>query len=150
MSLNDINNKIISDAKQKAEEIKAEIKTNSQTKIEAKEKAFSESVANLQARTDQNIARLKDALGLFEQDGDIRGMLLCTGFLIEAAVFIRQPSDRILGESQMEKSVGDQVVSASASSRVTMIRAIAVARPVVGSTSTRLPPSRTSSVAISN
>ena len=44
----------------------------------------------------KNITQLSQALSLFEQDGDDRGILLCTGFLIEAAVFIRLPSNRII------------------------------------------------------
>ena len=43
----------------------------------------------------KNIRDLKQALALFEADADIRGMLLAMGFLIEAAVFVRQPSRRI-------------------------------------------------------
>jgi LuxR family maltose regulon positive regulatory protein len=43
----------------------------------------------------KNVARLETALRQFEKSGDDRGVLLCTGFLIEAAVFIRLPSARV-------------------------------------------------------
>lgn len=45
----------------------------------------------------KNMGRLKDAFGMFQQEKDIRGMLLSTGFLIEAAVFLRQPAGMIAG-----------------------------------------------------
>ncbi|MCK5837191.1 MAG: protein MalT, partial [Desulfobacula sp.] len=55
----------------------------------------------------KNIRDFKKALGLFERAHDIRGMLLSIAYLIEAAVFIRQPSGIILnwikkGEKQLQ------------------------------------------------
>nr|NJM00888.1 hypothetical protein [Desulfobacula sp.] len=44
----------------------------------------------------KNIRDFQKALTLFEEMGDIRGVLLTTGYLIEAAVFIREPSSVIL------------------------------------------------------
>lgn len=44
----------------------------------------------------KNVRDFEKALGLFSQAGDVRGMLLATGYLIEAAVFIREPSSVIL------------------------------------------------------
>ncbi len=44
----------------------------------------------------KNIRDFQNALVLFEQIHDIRGMLLAVGYLIEAAVFVRQPSGMIL------------------------------------------------------
>ena len=54
----------------------------------------------------KNIIDFKKAFDLFELTRDIRGMLLSVGYLIEAAVFIRQPSGMILkwikkGEEQL-------------------------------------------------
>ncbi|WP_457552121.1 BTAD domain-containing putative transcriptional regulator [Desulfobacula sp.] len=54
----------------------------------------------------KNIRDFQKALVLFEQDHDIRGILLSVGYLIEASVFIRQPSGMILkwikkGEKQL-------------------------------------------------
>ena len=54
----------------------------------------------------KNIRDFQKALVLFEQTQDIRGMLLCVAYLIEAAVFVRQPSGMILewikkGEKQL-------------------------------------------------
>lgn len=54
----------------------------------------------------KNIRDFQNAFCLFEQIHDIRGMLLSVGYLIEAAVFIRQPSGMILkwikeGEKQL-------------------------------------------------
>ncbi len=59
----------------------------------------------------KNIRRLETAFSLFEQIPDIRGMLLSAGYLIEAAVFIRQPSPMILewnqkGEALLQKISG--------------------------------------------
>jgi len=56
----------------------------------------------------KNIARLKQALTLFEQSSEDRGIVLCIGYLIEAAVFIRLPSTKILewinmGEKMLKK-----------------------------------------------
>ncbi len=45
---------------------------------------------------EKNIRAFARALDLFKGIGDARGMLLCTAYLIEAAVFIRQPSQIIL------------------------------------------------------
>lgn len=53
----------------------------------------------------KNITRLKQALSLFEQEKELRGILLCTGYLIEAAVFIRLPSNKILGWIQKGEQV---------------------------------------------
>jgi len=55
----------------------------------------------------RNIRDFQKALVLFEQIHDIRGVLLSVGYLIEAAVFIRQPSGMILkwikkGEKQLQ------------------------------------------------
>lgn len=44
----------------------------------------------------KNIQQFQKSLLLFEQNKDTRGILLCVGFLIEAAVFIRQSSSTIL------------------------------------------------------
>ena len=44
----------------------------------------------------KNIRDFQKALNLFEASGDIRGTLLAAGYLIEAAVFIREPSSVIL------------------------------------------------------
>ena len=44
----------------------------------------------------KNIRDLKTAMALFDEIKDIRGSLLSVGYLIEAAVFIRQPSRKIL------------------------------------------------------
>lgn len=44
----------------------------------------------------KNIRDFQSALVLFEKLHDIRGMLLSVGYLIEAAVFVRQPSGMIL------------------------------------------------------
>ncbi len=44
----------------------------------------------------KNIRDFQRALTLFEETGDIRGVLLAVGYLIEAAVFIREPSSVIL------------------------------------------------------
>jgi ATP/maltotriose-dependent transcriptional regulator MalT/DNA-binding SARP family transcriptional activator len=44
----------------------------------------------------KNIRDFQRALTLFEEMGDIRGILLALGYLIEAAVFIREPSSVIL------------------------------------------------------
>ena len=44
----------------------------------------------------ENIHAFDRALGSFKALGDDRGILLCTAYLIEAAVFIRQPSQVIL------------------------------------------------------
>lgn len=44
----------------------------------------------------QNIRHLEKALALFEEEGSHRGILLCTAFLIEAAVFIRLPASKVL------------------------------------------------------
>lgn len=57
----------------------------------------------------KNIKTLQTALSMFEQQGDDRGILLCTGYLIEAMVFVRQPSQKILqwikkGESTLEQA----------------------------------------------
>ncbi|MCD4721663.1 MAG: protein MalT [Desulfobacula sp.] len=54
----------------------------------------------------KNIRDFQKALVLFEQAHDLRGMLLSVAYLIEAAVFIRQPSGMILewikkGEKQL-------------------------------------------------
>ncbi|NOX33210.1 MAG: protein MalT [Deltaproteobacteria bacterium] len=54
----------------------------------------------------KNIRDFQKAFALFEQNQDLRGMLLSAGYLIEAAVFIRQPSGMILewikkGEKQL-------------------------------------------------
>ncbi|SMD07094.1 transcriptional activator domain-containing protein [Desulfocicer vacuolatum DSM 3385] len=54
----------------------------------------------------KNIRDLKRAIGIFEENKDTRGILLGVGYLIEAAVFIRQPSRNILewikkGEKQL-------------------------------------------------
>ncbi len=56
----------------------------------------------------KNIRDFQEAFSLFEQVTDIRGMLLSAGYLIEAAVFIRQPSEMILkwiknGERQLQR-----------------------------------------------
>lgn len=56
----------------------------------------------------KNIKNFQKALVLFEQRGDIRGILLSAAYLIEAAVFIRQPSWMILewiekGEEQLKR-----------------------------------------------
>jgi DNA-binding SARP family transcriptional activator len=55
---------------------------------------------------EKNIRDFQKALVLFEQIRDLRGMLLSVAYLIEAAVFIRQPSGIILkwikkGEKQL-------------------------------------------------
>ena len=44
----------------------------------------------------KNIRDFQRALTLFEENRDIRGILLAVGYLIEAAVFIREPSSVIL------------------------------------------------------
>ncbi len=44
----------------------------------------------------KNIKAFEKALSMFEAISDIRGILLSVGYLIEAAVFIREPSSRIL------------------------------------------------------
>jgi len=44
----------------------------------------------------KNIQRFKNTFELFRKTRDIRGMLLSMGYLIEAAVFVRQPSAMIL------------------------------------------------------
>ncbi|SDU36531.1 BTAD domain-containing putative transcriptional regulator [Desulfobacula phenolica] len=44
----------------------------------------------------KNIRDFQSAFVLFEQLHDMRGMILSVGYLIEAAVFVRQPSDMIL------------------------------------------------------
>lgn len=44
----------------------------------------------------KNIIQFKKALSLFEKANDTRGIVLCIGFLIEAAVFVRQSSTAIL------------------------------------------------------
>ncbi len=44
----------------------------------------------------KNIRDFQKALNLFEEAGDTRGILLAIGYLIEAAVFIREPSSLIL------------------------------------------------------
>ena len=56
----------------------------------------------------KNIRDFQNALVLFEQAGDMRGILLSAGYLIEAAVFVRQPSALILewiqkGETHLQK-----------------------------------------------
>ncbi len=61
----------------------------------------------------KNITQLEKALTLFEQDCDDRGILLCIGYLIEAAVFIRLPSPKILkwidkGEQILKKIQSSQ------------------------------------------
>ncbi len=43
----------------------------------------------------KNIRRFQQALEMFEQGSDIRGILLCIGFIIEAAVFVRAPASII-------------------------------------------------------
>ncbi len=45
----------------------------------------------------KNIKRFQKALDLFRHTEDIRGQLLCTGYLIEAGVFVRQSSSTIMG-----------------------------------------------------
>ena len=55
----------------------------------------------------KNIRDLKKAISLFEENQDVRGILLSVGYLIEAAVFVRQPSRKILewiqkGEKQLQ------------------------------------------------
>jgi DNA-binding SARP family transcriptional activator len=45
---------------------------------------------------EKNIQAFAKALDLFKQVGDDRGILLCTAYLIEAAVFIRKPAKVIL------------------------------------------------------
>lgn len=45
---------------------------------------------------EKNIQAFGKALGFFKKSGDDRGILLCTAYLIEAAVFIRKPSQVIL------------------------------------------------------
>ncbi len=44
----------------------------------------------------KNIRDFQKALGLFKQAGDVRGILLSMGYIIEASVFIREPSSIIL------------------------------------------------------
>ncbi len=44
----------------------------------------------------KNIRDLKRAMALFDERQDVRGSLLSVGYLIEAAVFVRQPSRKIL------------------------------------------------------
>lgn len=44
----------------------------------------------------KNIRDFQKALSLFEKTGEVRGILLSVGYLIEAAVFIREPSSVIL------------------------------------------------------
>ncbi|THB81469.1 MAG: protein MalT [Desulfobacteraceae bacterium] len=44
----------------------------------------------------KNMLRFEQALSLFEKDGDTKGILLSIGYLIEAAVFIRQPTKVII------------------------------------------------------
>ncbi|MEH0020693.1 MAG: BTAD domain-containing putative transcriptional regulator [Desulfobacter sp.] len=44
----------------------------------------------------QNISDFRQALDLFVRRSDIRGQLLCIAYLIEASVFMRQPSQVIL------------------------------------------------------
>ncbi|MCF6246036.1 MAG: protein MalT [Desulfobacula sp.] len=56
----------------------------------------------------KNITQLQKAFTLFEQSNEDRGVLLCIGFLIEASVFIRLPSPKILewigkGEKMLKK-----------------------------------------------
>ncbi len=56
----------------------------------------------------KNIKQLEKALILFEKNNDSRGILLSTAYLIEAAVFIRLPSPKILewictGENMLKK-----------------------------------------------
>ncbi len=58
-----------------------------------------------------NIRAFAGALDLFREKGDIRGQLLSLAYLIEAAVFIRQPSPVILkwiraGETALEELKG--------------------------------------------
>ncbi len=58
-----------------------------------------------------NIRAFAGALERFQAQGDIRGKLLCTAYLIEASVFIRQPSRMILkwiraGEQALETLKG--------------------------------------------
>lgn len=43
----------------------------------------------------KNIAKFKKAFSLFEDRSDIRGIFLSVGYLIEAAVFVRQPPEMI-------------------------------------------------------
>ena len=55
----------------------------------------------------KNIRDLKKAISLFEESQDVRGILLSVGYLIEAAVFVRQPSRKIRewikkGENQLQ------------------------------------------------
>jgi len=45
---------------------------------------------------EKNIKQFQKAFELFNKNEDIRGMLLSAGYLIEAAVFVRQPSAMIL------------------------------------------------------
>ncbi|MCG8686673.1 MAG: protein MalT [Desulfobacterales bacterium] len=59
----------------------------------------------------ENISAFQNALKTFSEQEDIRGMLLCIAYLIEAAVFIRQPSRVILrwideGEALLERLKG--------------------------------------------
>ncbi|PID74250.1 MAG: protein MalT, partial [Desulfobacterales bacterium] len=60
-----------------------------------------------------NIKAFRQALDLFQRQSDVRGILLCLAYLIEAAVFIRQPSTVILkwikaGETQLAALKGKQ------------------------------------------
>ncbi|WDP93119.1 MAG: protein MalT [Desulfobacter sp.] len=60
-----------------------------------------------------NITAFKQALDLFRDRGDLRGTLLCLAYLIEAAVFIRQPATVILkwirqGEDALTAMQGKQ------------------------------------------
>jgi LuxR family transcriptional regulator, maltose regulon positive regulatory protein len=59
----------------------------------------------------KNIKTLQTALSLFERLKDDRGVLLSIGYLIEAMVFVRQPSQKILEWIKKGESILDQVGS---------------------------------------
>ncbi len=59
----------------------------------------------------KNIKTLQTALAMFEQLKDDRGVLLSIGYLIEAMVFVRQPSQKILEWIKKGESILDQVGS---------------------------------------
>ena len=63
MSLDDINNKIISDAKLKADEIKKESELETKKKIDTKEADFKDSLAKLEEQINIKATRLKDQSG---------------------------------------------------------------------------------------
>ncbi len=59
----------------------------------------------------KNIKTLQTALSMFEQLKDDRGILLSIGYLIEAMVFVRLPSQKILQWIERGESILDQVGS---------------------------------------